>query len=165
MPRMRRQTSPLAAVLLLAAGLIASVGVVVASPQSSASAVASATDSPSALPSPSPTVDTIADPSPGAGPSAAPSASPTSAAEVTVIIDSMVYKPATLTVAPGTTVRWVNEDGPVHTVTARDASYNSGVMTTGMEYRRIFDTPGSFEYFCAVHPLMVGEVVVTEAPG
>ena len=159
MPRMRRQTSPLAAVLLLGSGLLATAGVIVASPVMSTLAAVPAMASPSAIPSASPTLSTSADP----GASASPSASPASAAEVTVIIDSMVYQPATLTVVPGTTVRWVNEDGPVHTVTARDASYNSGVMTTGMEYRRTYDTPGTFEYFCAVHPLMVADVVVTEA--
>ena len=157
-----RQTSPLAAVLLLGSGLLAATCVIAAAPVMSTLDAAPMTASPSAIPSPSPTLGTTPDPGASPNASASPGVSPVSVAEITVTIDSMDYMPATLTVAPGTTVRWVNEDGPVHTVTARDASYNSGVMTTGMEYRRTYDTPGTFEYFCAVHPLMVADVVVTE---
>ena len=76
----------------------------------------------------------------------------------------MVYAPATVEVSAGTTVRWTNDDAVIHTVTARDGSFNSGVMKTGDEFSLTFDEPGTYDYFCAIHPLQGGQVVVTD-PG
>jgi plastocyanin len=61
-------------------------------------------------------------------------------------------------------VRWTNEDAVIHTVTARDGSYSSGVMKPGDEFSLTFDEPGAYDYFCAIHPLQSGQVVVTD-PG
>jgi plastocyanin len=47
-------------------------------------------------------------------------------------------------------------------VTAVDGSFNSGVLTVGNEFTETFETPGSFDYFCAIHPEMRGTVTVTE---
>lgn len=75
------------------------------------------------------------------------------------------FSPTSLTVAPGTTVTFPNQDTEDHTVTARDGSFDSGIYGPGQTYSRTFDTPGVFSYFCALHPDMVGTITVTQADG
>jgi plastocyanin len=41
------------------------------------------------------------------------------------------------------------------------AQFDSGIMQTGQTFRHTFNNPGTFEYYCAVHPSMVGEIVVS----
>jgi plastocyanin len=77
------------------------------------------------------------------------------------IIDSYFYLPETLRVKAGTTVTWHNNDQVPHTVTARDGSF-SGLVQQGTTFQRTFSEVGSFEYFCAIHPSMTGEVIVEE---
>ncbi len=89
---------------------------------------------------------------------------PAASGDIPVSIVDMVYAPAALAVSAGTTVRWTNEDAVIHTVTARDGSYSSGVMKPGDEFSLTFDKPGAYDYFCAIHPLQSGQVVVTD-PG
>jgi plastocyanin len=83
----------------------------------------------------------------------------------TVHIKDFGYHPATLTVAPGTTVRFVNDDGEAHTVTAADASFDSTGLDTGDAWARTFSKPGTYAYFCALHPYMKGVIVVRAAGG
>ena len=87
------------------------------------------------------------------------------ALEIPVSIIDMVYAPATVEVSAGTTVHWTNDDSVIHTVTARDGSFNSGVMQTGDMFSQTFDEPGTYDYFCAIHPLQGGTVVVTDPDG
>ncbi len=75
------------------------------------------------------------------------------------------FSPTSLTVAPGTTVSFPNQDTEDHTVTARDGSFDSGIYGPGQSYSRTFDTPGVFSFFCALHPDMVGSVTVTQPDG
>ncbi len=72
-----------------------------------------------------------------------------------------VFRPTSITVDPGTTVTFLNDDDRDHTVTATDLSYDSGIMNTGDSYQRVYATPGTFEFFCAIHPDMVATVIVT----
>lgn len=97
--------------------------------------------------------------------SAAGSDVPAAGGDVPVSIVDMVYAPATVEVTAGTTVHWTNLDAVVHTVSARDGSFNSGVMQTGVEFSQTFDEPGTYDYFCAIHPLQAGQVVVTDPGG
>jgi plastocyanin len=78
----------------------------------------------------------------------------------TVSIEDFVYKPAELTVKAGTTVSFTNEDGFAHTVTADDRSYDSGNLDEGESFDHVYDQPGTYEYFCAIHNSMTGSVVV-----
>jgi plastocyanin len=103
-----------------------------------------------------------ATPLPSASPSAAPPASPDRAV---VTIAQTAYGPASLEVAAGTTVHWTNDDPIIHTVTARDGSFNSGVLQPGDEYSFAFEASGTYEYFCAVHPGQGGSIVVSDVPG
>ncbi len=72
------------------------------------------------------------------------------------------YIPATVHVSAGTTVRWVNEDTAKHTVISDPSSgpLKSGEFGKGGSYERTFDKPGSFDYYCKVHPFMTGAVIV-----
>lgn len=67
----------------------------------------------------------------------------------------------TLTVPVGTTVVWTNEDSMDHTVTASDNSFDSGTFGQGDTFSFTFTEAGSFDYICALHPNMKGNVTVT----
>jgi plastocyanin len=81
--------------------------------------------------------------------------------------DGEGFKPKSITVAPGTTVRWVNHGKEPHTVTARDGRFDSGKLSPGATYSVTFTQPGTFEYFCRPHEKMgmMGTVVVESGGG
>jgi plastocyanin len=80
---------------------------------------------------------------------------------VTVKIDSFAFDTPTVTVAPGATVTWVNDDDAPHTVVAEDGkSFRSRTLDTGESFSFTFMSPGTYAYFCSVHPHMTGKVVV-----
>jgi plastocyanin len=88
----------------------------------------------------------------------------TANAEAGVVkIDNFTFSPATLIVAPGTTVTWTNDDDIPHTVAAKDKSFRSKPMDTGNQFSYTFATPGEYDYFCSLHPHMVGKIVVKSA--
>ena len=92
---------------------------------------------------------------------AAPAAPPVTPAAV-VHIKNFAYVPATVTVAAGSTVRFVNDDGEAHTVTSDAKTFDSGGLDSGDSWSYRFAAPGTYPYFCAVHPYMHGAVVVTK---
>ena len=77
-----------------------------------------------------------------------------------VFITGMAFSPGTLTVPVGTSVKWTNKDGVVHTVTSTTGLFDSGSMGNGATYSFTFTTSGSYSYYCIVHPNMVGTIVV-----
>lgn len=79
---------------------------------------------------------------------------------VAVEIVGFVYEPDPVIVGVGTTVVWTNRDTTVHTATADDASFESGLLTLGATFRFTFTQPGEFSYTCTRHPAMVGIVRV-----
>jgi plastocyanin len=83
------------------------------------------------------------------------------AANVTVKIDNFAFDAQTVTVAPGSTVTWINDDDAPHTVVADDGkSFRSKVLDTGDSFSFTFKSAGAWGYFCSVHPHMTGKVVV-----
>jgi plastocyanin len=80
----------------------------------------------------------------------------------TVIIDNFAFDPPTLTVAPGTKVVWLNKDDEPHTVTSvnKDVPFKSAGLDTDDSFSFTFTKPGTYKYFCSVHPHMVGTVIV-----
>jgi len=70
------------------------------------------------------------------------------------------YAPEDLVVAPGTTVRWVNQDEETHTVTSETEAFKSGGLNLGDEYTHTFTAPGVYPYTCALHEFMHGTIVV-----
>lgn len=82
------------------------------------------------------------------------------AARAAVSIQNFKFSPASLTVAPGTTVTWTNNDAVAHTVTADNGSFDSKVIAPGQSFSYTFAAPGSVSYHCAIHPMMKGTVMV-----
>jgi plastocyanin len=79
---------------------------------------------------------------------------------VAVKIDNFSFGPQTLTVAPGTTVTWTNNDDVPHTVVSDDKVFKSKALDTDDKFSYTFDKPGTYNYFCSVHPKMTAKVVV-----
>jgi plastocyanin len=95
------------------------------------------------------------------------------------VIENFAYNPADITVPVGTTVTWVNQDAVGHTVTEGDPNSpktanlrvfdSSGEALTGkvsligpgQSWSYTFTTPGTYEYYCIVHPYMIGQITVT----
>jgi plastocyanin len=88
------------------------------------------------------------------------SAQAAQAATAEVKIDNFSFGPATLTVAVGTTVTWVNHDDIPHNVVSTDDLFKSKVMDTDEKFSFTFTKAGTFPYFCGIHPKMTGKVVV-----
>jgi plastocyanin len=82
------------------------------------------------------------------------------AAEITVKIDSYTFSPGTLNVPAGTTVRWTNHDEIPHNVVSQDKSFKSKAMDTNENFSYTFATPGTYSYFCSIHPRMTGKIIV-----
>jgi plastocyanin len=96
------------------------------------------------------------------GPSPAGSAPPGSTG-VRMLDNS--YAPRSVTVAPGGTVVWTNEGRAMHTVTAGDGTFDSGLISSGGRFQRTYPTPGAHPYRCTLHPGMSGVVLVSDASG
>ncbi|MFA5763895.1 MAG: DUF4382 domain-containing protein [archaeon] len=78
-----------------------------------------------------------------------------------VSIADFTYSNAELVVHQGDTVRWTNYDSIPHTVTSVEGSkLDSGIMVQGETYVHTFDTKGTFDYYCTVHPNMTATVIV-----
>jgi plastocyanin len=77
-----------------------------------------------------------------------------------VTIDNFTFAPKELTVAAGTTVKWINHDDIPHTVVEKNLSFRSKALDTDGTYSYTFASAGTFEYFCGLHPHMVGKIIV-----
>jgi plastocyanin len=79
-----------------------------------------------------------------------------------VKIDNFSFGPGTITVAVGTTVTWTNRDDIPHTVVSTDdpKAFKSKVMDTDEKFSYTFAKPGTYPYFCSIHPKMTGKIVV-----
>ena len=83
-------------------------------------------------------------------------------AEQQVTIDNFAFEPKVLTVAPSTKVTWLNRDDVPHTVTSSESphKFNSKAIDTDETFSYVFTQPGTYPYFCAVHPHMTAKIVV-----
>ena len=77
-----------------------------------------------------------------------------------IVIQNFAFEPSTLTVKVGATVTWVNRDDEPHTATATDKRFNSKTLETGDRFSTEFTAPGTYKYYCALHPKMTGQVIV-----
>ena len=82
------------------------------------------------------------------------------AATAEVKIDNFSFGPAALTVPVGTTVTWTNRDDIPHTVVSTDGVFKSKVLDTDDKFSFAFTKPGTYPYFCSIHPKMTGQVIV-----
>jgi plastocyanin len=93
---------------------------------------------------------------------------PTAAGEVTIIIENYAFNPPEITIPVGTTVTWLNQDPFDHQVTndatasyERGAIFRSAPLSEGESYAFIFNTSGTYPYYCAIHPFMKATITVT----
>ncbi|HEY7229087.1 MAG TPA: cupredoxin family copper-binding protein [Pseudolabrys sp.] len=91
-------------------------------------------------------------------------AAPASAEEVAVKIGNFTFGPQEVKVKAGTTVTWTNDDDIPHTVVSQN-NFRSKVLDTDAKYSFTFTTPGTYKYFCSLHPHMTGTVVVEAQTG
>jgi amicyanin len=92
-------------------------------------------------------------------------ATPVQAADATAVkIANFTFGPQELKVKVGTTVTWINEDDIPHTVVS-PTNFRSKALDTNDTFSFTFTTPGTYKYFCSLHPHMTGTVVVEVATG
>src|SRR5579871_750803 len=77
-----------------------------------------------------------------------------------VTIDNFTFTPPEMTVSVGTTVKWVNHDDIPHSVVNKDKVFRSKALDTDDSFSYTFASAGTFDYFCGLHPHMVGKVIV-----
>jgi plastocyanin len=83
-----------------------------------------------------------------------------------VSIDNFTFTPQSLKVKAGTTVTWTNKDDIPHGIAASDNAFKkSKALDTDDSFSYTFTTPGTYQYFCYIHPHMVGTIVVEAATG
>ena len=90
----------------------------------------------------------------------APSGDAVRSAKVEIV--DFAYQPATVRIAAGGKVIWQNQDSAEHTATLDDGSFTTGTLAEGKLKSESFKTPGSFSYYCEIHPDMKGTVEVVE---
>jgi amicyanin len=78
-------------------------------------------------------------------------------------IDNFSFSPATLTVPAGAKVIWTNHDDMPHNVVSSEQKFKSKLLDTDDSYSNAFTEPGTYQYFCGLHPKMVGKIVVEPA--
>ena len=82
------------------------------------------------------------------------------AAGATVKIDNFSFGPADLTVTPGTTITWTNQDDVPHVVASDNKLFKSKPLDTDDHFSFTFTKPGTYIYYCSIHPRMTARVVV-----
>lgn len=80
-----------------------------------------------------------------------------------IVIKDFAFSPSNVTVEPGTTVTWVNKDESPHTVTGKGKVFRSTALDTNDRFSYRFAQPGEFTYYCTLHPMMVGKIIVKPA--
>ena len=75
-------------------------------------------------------------------------------------VDNFTFAPATLTVSQNRTVTWVNKDDIPHVIASNDGLFKSQALDTDDKFSFTFTKPGTYAYYCSIHPKMQGKVVV-----
>lgn len=90
------------------------------------------------------------------------SATETTSGTNTISIEGFAFSPKTLTIKAGTTVTWTNKDSASHTVTSDESKreLNSPNLGNGASYSHTFNTPGTYNYHCTLHPMMKATIIV-----
>jgi len=99
-------------------------------------------------------------PKPDAADSSKPAEPAADGAKQQVNIDNFSFKPKKLTVPVGTTVTWTNHDDVPHTVVSTKKRFASPALDTDQRFSYRFTARGTYPYYCSVHPMMTGTVVV-----
>jgi plastocyanin len=76
-------------------------------------------------------------------------------------IDNFQFIPAVLHVSAGTAITWINRDDTPHLVVSTQNKFTqSGLLDTDQRYTVTLMQPGTYDYFCSIHPKMLGQIVV-----
>jgi plastocyanin len=87
-----------------------------------------------------------------------------SAPSASVHLKNFAYQPTPLVVHAGDSVTFVNDDDEAHTVTSSDkTTFDSEGLDSGKSWQHTFEKPGTYTYFCELHPYMKGSIVVEAA--
>jgi len=78
-----------------------------------------------------------------------------------VVVDSFSFAPAMTAVAAGSTITWTNRDDVPHNIVSTEQQFKSPVLDTDERFSHTFDAPGTYTYYCSIHPKMTGQVVVS----
>jgi len=107
-------------------------------------------------------VPLIRDPRAAGAPTVTPASAraPAAPTNAQVIINNFTFTPAVITVTVGTTVTWSNQDDTPHTVTEADKHFGSPGLDTGDQFAYRFTAAGVYTYFCSIHPMMIGHIIV-----
>lgn len=79
---------------------------------------------------------------------------------VRITIDNFSFTPKEVTVPKGATITWVNQDDVPHTVVSTDRKFRSKAIDTNEQFSFTFSEEGTYGYFCSVHPVMMGKIIV-----
>jgi len=95
------------------------------------------------------------------------SANPALAGEqaVTITVENFTFSPQQVTVTPGTTVTWINNDDIPHTIVETKKSFRSKPLDTEDSFSFTFMNAGDYDFFCSLHPHMTGRVIVKPEVG
>src|ERR1700680_472957 len=77
-----------------------------------------------------------------------------------VVVENFSFAPATTAVPVGSTITWTNRDDVPHNIVSTEQKFKSPVLDTDEKFTHTFDAPGTYKYYCSIHPKMTGEVVV-----
>jgi len=77
-----------------------------------------------------------------------------------IVIKDFMFAPNSLTVNAGSTVTWANKDDEPHSVVSDTGLFRSGAVDTNETFSFKFDKPGTYHFTCAIHPRMVGTIIV-----
>jgi plastocyanin len=89
------------------------------------------------------------------------SAADNASSTVPIKIDNFSFTPQTVTVPAGTEVTWTNQDDIPHTVVSEDkTTFKSHALDTDEKFSFTFTKPGTYTYFCSIHPKMTAHIVV-----
>jgi plastocyanin len=91
--------------------------------------------------------------------------SPVRAADTEVKIDNFTFNPQQITIKADTTVVWTNGDDIPHMIASKTGIFKSKALDTDDKFSFTFATPGTYPYFCALHPHMTGTIVVEASEG
>ena len=81
---------------------------------------------------------------------------------VDIAVKGFAFSPQNLKIAPGTTVTWTNRDDEPHIIVSGEAKFRSDALDTGDKFSFTFVTPGTYTYFCTLHPQMTGAIEVAK---
>lgn len=82
------------------------------------------------------------------------------ASSVEITIDNFSFAPKSLTVRAGTQITWTNRDDIPHTVVEDDKTFKSKVLDTDEKFTFLPSKPGTYKYYCSIHPKMTATLVV-----